>query len=233
MAFGNVNVESTVQVIVALTELGIDPLADSISLETIDETVDFSTDGAVQDGDYTDNMIDATLTFWADGSGSEPGVGGFKHVTTGSDGGGGAGNSVNAMATDQALYGLIAYDRFLKDENSLYDMTDMMASKEGKTYKEYKAKELEVNFQGLDGDKLEKKSPYSIIEIPDGASAEGKEFIEWNSKSDGSGTTYAPGEKLSMPDHDITLYAQSEQIEYEIIYETNGGQFNHNDIIGT
>src|SRR5699024_4035455 len=81
--------------------------------------------------------------------------------------------------------------------------------------------------------KLEKKSPYSIIEIPDGASAEGKEFIEWNSKSDGSGTTYAPGEKLSMPDHDITLYAQSEQIEYEIIYETNGGQFNHNDIIGT
>lgn len=41
MAFGNVNVESTVQVIVALTELGIDPLAESISLEAIGETVDF------------------------------------------------------------------------------------------------------------------------------------------------------------------------------------------------
>src|SRR5690625_9496 len=233
MAFGNVNVESTVQVIVALTELGIDPLAESISLEAIGETVDFIAEGAVQDGVYTDNMIDALLTFWADGSGSEPGVGGFKHVTTGNDGGGGAGNSVNDMATDQSLYGLIAYDRFLKDENPLYDMTDMMAGKGGNTYKEFEPKELEINFQGLDENHLETKSPYSIIEIPSGASTEGKEFIEWNSKSDGSGTTYTPGEKLSMPDHDITLYAQSQQVEYDINYETNGGHFKNDDIVET
>ena len=65
------------------------------------------------------------LTFYALNSGKATGVGGFKHVTTGDDGGGGAGTSVNVMATDQALYALIAYDRFLQKELPLYRRMDM------------------------------------------------------------------------------------------------------------
>src|SRR5690625_3916434 len=36
-----------------------------------------------------------------------------------------------------------------------------------------------------------------------------------------------------MPDHDITLYAQSQQVEYDINYETNGGHFKNDDIVET
>lgn len=229
-AFGNVNAESTVQVIVALTALGIDPLSDNIELSSINENVSFLTDGEKQDGVDTDNMIDALLTFWAGGSGSEPGVGGFKHVTSGHDGGGGSGFGVNAMATDQSLYGLIAYDRFLKGENPLYDMTDMMSGKGGKSYTEYQAKKLNVSFVGLEEEQTDKKSPYGIVDIIEGTSKDGKEFLSWNSKADGSGTTYYPGEKLSMPNHNITLFAQFENIEYSITYETNGGAFVRDDI---
>lgn len=40
---------------------------------------------------------------------------GFKHVADG---------SVNAMATDQAMYALVAYDRYLKGQNYIYNMSD-------------------------------------------------------------------------------------------------------------
>lgn len=35
------------------------------------------------------------------------------------------GTEANAMATDQACYALVAYDRFLNDKNALYDMSDV------------------------------------------------------------------------------------------------------------
>lgn len=44
---------------------------------------------------------------------------------------GGVGNGgakpgeVDLMATDQAMYALVAYDRFVKGQTSLYDMTDV------------------------------------------------------------------------------------------------------------
>ena len=107
-SWGTSNSESIVQVIVALTAMNMDPLSTSITLPHINQTVSFITQGDFQDGVWTNNMIDALLTFWANGSGSSPEVGGFKHVTAGYDGGGGSGTAVNAMATDQALYGLIA-----------------------------------------------------------------------------------------------------------------------------
>src|SRR5699024_8812345 len=134
------------------------------------------------------------------------------------------------MATDQSLYGLIAYDRLLKGEKPLYDMTDMMSKKGGTPYTEYQAEKLEVTFAGFAEDQTIEKSPYGIVEIPDGNSAAGKEFIEWNTERDGSGVSYQLGENLSMPEHDITLYAQGENIEYSIDYETNGGEFNTDNI---
>lgn len=228
-AFNNVNAESTVQVLVALTALDIDPVADNIRLPAIDENVSFVTGGAVQDGVKTNNMVDALLTFWADAGEEMKGVGGFKHVTTGNDGGGGSGHGVNAMATDQSLYGLIAYDRFLKGENALYDMTDMMKEHGGTHHSDMKASnfnihyEAESNTNGKDKDK--KAHPYEIITIPETESIEGTEFLEWNSLEDGSGASYNPDEQLSMPEQDITLYAQYELLQYNLNYDLNHGSF--------
>lgn len=55
------------------------------------------------------SLIDALLTF------ATP-EGGFKHTLKG---------SVNSMATDQATYALVAYDRLINNHNRLYDMSDV------------------------------------------------------------------------------------------------------------
>ncbi len=90
-SWGTTNSESTTQVIVALTSLGIDPLTDTRFIKNGNTLLDGLMKYAVADG-------------------------GFKHVYAG---------EVNAMATDQGTYGLIAYDRFINGENSLYDMSDV------------------------------------------------------------------------------------------------------------
>ncbi|WP_171056450.1 S-layer homology domain-containing protein [Paenibacillus sinopodophylli] len=55
------------------------------------------------------SLIDALLTFSVEG-------GGFKHVATG---------KLDGIATDQGTYALVSYDRYVKGENRLYDMTDV------------------------------------------------------------------------------------------------------------
>ena len=206
-SWGSINSESTVQVIVALTALHFDPLASTITLPHIQKTVSFITDGVIQDGVWTNNMLDALLTFWAAKSGKTPSVGGFKHITTGYDGGGGSGVTVNAMATDQALYGLIAYDRYKKGLNSLYDMTDMSNGQ----YKKMKAQSYKVNF--ITDGRVETKnySPYAEIIIPSPSNS----YSSWNSNADGSGTKYVSGEILIMPEHEITLYAIAKEDEID------------------
>lgn len=203
-SWGTLNSESTVQVIVALTAMDIDPLDDSIKLPYVGETINFLADGDYEDGVYSDNMIDALLAFWAPGSGSSPEVGGFKHVTTGFDGGGGSGTTVNAMATDQALYGLIAYDRFLENENPLYDMSDMINGE----YRNMDAAEYDIEFIGSDGVTIDEDeaSPYALITLPTE-----DDVVSWNTEEDGTGTKYLPNENLIMPEHDIELYAQYEE----------------------
>lgn len=56
------------------------------------------------------SAVDAILTFY------DSSAKGFKHTAAG---------SVDAMATDQACYALVAYDRFRDGRNSLYDMSDV------------------------------------------------------------------------------------------------------------
>lgn len=92
------NVESDVQVLVALTALGIDPVADNRFIKN------------------GKTIIEHLLCHFVHG-------GGFKHILDqpGADG----------MATEQAFYGLVAYDRFLKGKNSLYGMTDVQVSENG------------------------------------------------------------------------------------------------------
>ena len=97
-SWGSVNSESIAQVIVAATAWGIDPDTDS---------------RFVKNGK---SAVDALLTFYVeDGHG-------FAHVLT--SGGGYTGGKVDSMATDQACYALVAYDRFQKGKTALYDMRD-------------------------------------------------------------------------------------------------------------
>ena len=49
-------------------------------------------------------------------------TGGFRHTTDG---------SVDQMATEQAAYGLVAYDRFKNGKNTLYDMSDVQLAANG------------------------------------------------------------------------------------------------------
>lgn len=98
-SWGSVNSESIAQVIVACTAWGIDPSTDSRFVKS------------------GGSAVDALLEFYV------PDGKGFAHVleTTG----GYAGGEVNAMATDQACYALVAYDRFVNNKNALYDMSDV------------------------------------------------------------------------------------------------------------
>jgi hypothetical protein len=89
-SWGTANSESVVQIIVALTELGL-PLDDP---------------RFVKNGN---TLLDNLLTF------REPGKG-FLHTADGS--------GVNQMASEQALYGLVAAQRALQSKNSLYRMGD-------------------------------------------------------------------------------------------------------------
>ncbi|QGR00017.1 DUF4430 domain-containing protein [Paenibacillus psychroresistens] len=100
-SLGAVNSESIAQVIVALTSLGIDPHTDPRFIKN------------------GHSPIDVLLSFAA-------ADGGFYHVMQGGiDNGGAKPGEVDFMATDQAMYALVAYDRFVHGLTRLYDMTDV------------------------------------------------------------------------------------------------------------
>ncbi|QNK60207.1 S-layer homology domain-containing protein [Paenibacillus sp. PAMC21692] len=100
-SWGSLNSESAAQVVVALSGLGIDADTDSR----------FVKNGA--------SVLHSLLSFSSED-------GGFYHIKAGEAGNGGAEpGMVDPMATDQALYALVAYERFLEGRNRLYDMTDI------------------------------------------------------------------------------------------------------------
>lgn len=90
-SWGTKNVESTAQVLVALSSLGLDG----------------DTDARFIKNGYS--VLDGLEQFYLTGKGT------FEHVA--SDGG-------NQMATEQAFYALVSYDRYKNEKNTLYDMTD-------------------------------------------------------------------------------------------------------------
>lgn len=100
ISWNSENLESSAQVIVALTGLGIDPHNDPRFIKS------------------GNSAIDALINFAAP-------TGGFYHIKPGgSDEGGGAKpGQVDPMATDQAMYALAAYNRFVNGQSRLYDMT--------------------------------------------------------------------------------------------------------------
>lgn len=50
----------------------------------------------------------------------------------------------------------------------------------------------------------------------------GYSFLNWNTKSDGTGSKYAPGGSYTA-NAAVTLYAQWDPIKYSVVYDTNGG----------
>ena len=52
---------------------------------------------------------------------------------------------------------------------------------------------------------------------------DGHVFAGWNTKADGTGTTYAIGSKFLMPQGGATLYAKWDQSQYALNYSANGG----------
>ena len=85
------NVESCVQVIAALTALGIDPTTDARFVKA--------------NGNTLSSLLRYALP-----------EGGFEHIL---------GGGYDAMATEQGILALVAYDRFVNSKNSLYDMSDV------------------------------------------------------------------------------------------------------------
>ncbi|WP_232057944.1 S-layer homology domain-containing protein [Cohnella abietis] len=97
----SMNSESVAQVIVALTSLGIDPHRDPRFIKN------------------GHSAVDALLGFTTPG-------GGFYHIKQGgADNGGAKPGDVDLMASDQAMYALVAYDRLINGKTRLYDMTDV------------------------------------------------------------------------------------------------------------
>jgi hypothetical protein len=84
--------ESTVQVLVAISDLGVD---------------------GTEDGSFRQSVLANLLTYRIDS-------GAFNHTYNG------VGEQL--MATEQAAYALVAYDRFVKGDNTLYDMRDAFAT---------------------------------------------------------------------------------------------------------
>jgi uncharacterized repeat protein (TIGR02543 family) len=51
----------------------------------------------------------------------------------------------------------------------------------------------------------------------------GKQFKEWNTASDGTGTTYAPSATVTMPNNALTLYAIWTLNTYSVTFNSQGG----------
>lgn len=92
--------ESAAQVIVALSALGIDARTNA-------------------DFQYKGISVLSNFLSYADET-----TGGFLHVKVNPDSG--ANGTVNQMASEQAAYTLVAYDRYAGNRNRLYDMSDVV-----------------------------------------------------------------------------------------------------------
>ncbi|MDO4977371.1 MAG: Ig-like domain-containing protein [Eubacteriales bacterium] len=102
--FGNETSESTAQIIVALSSLGIDCNQDSRFIKN------------------RKSPLDALCQYYL-------AEGGFMHMLPGSDGGV---REINGMATEQGMYAMVAYKRLLEGKTSLYDLSDLRLSLEGR-----------------------------------------------------------------------------------------------------
>ncbi len=75
----------------------------------------------------------------------------------------------------------------------------------------------------------EYKSNVTVAENTFAPSEEKYVFVSWNTKADGTGKEFKPGETFTMPAQDVVLYAQWKNkylgVEFGVIYDGNGGTY--------
>lgn len=137
------NVESTAQVIVALTALGIDPLEDDRFIKNGNTLLDAILKYQMPDGGFLhSDILDAENKF------ADP-------------------NESNSMASEQVLYTLIALYRFYDEKRSLYDFREEMTGEsKAKVTEVMEAIELIPN-QPKSSDKNQIETVFaSYLEVP-------------------------------------------------------------------
>ncbi len=182
-SWGSVNSESTAQAVVALTSLGINLDQDSRFIKTDDKGNE-------------NTVIDALLYFYCEG-------GGFAHIKEGYDGGSGSGTGLNAMATDQGMYALVAYNRYLQGQNKLYDMTDVTTVKNS----------VNITFDCDNGTEAIVKSVEKDKDLdytPETPTKAGYTFVGWYKDTDNITTAYENNSKYA---EDVTYKAKWAHVE--------------------
>ncbi len=111
-------------------------------------------------------------------------------------------------------------------DNAAYEGTAVSTTEAGKTY--YAKWIYDITF---DGNRETSGSTDEMIGIAEGDTStplttngftkNGYTFVGWNTKADGSGTTYADG-AVVKPQGNTTLYAQWEGNPYTILFDGNG-----------
>ena len=92
---------------------------------------------------------------------------------------------------------------------------------------------LHCDFQGGTGSSEEtsyttKAFPNSRVDLPDedDVSREGYKLLGWNEEQDGTGKSYASGSSITLPDHDLTLYAIWKKLDViKVSFDAQGGYF--------
>jgi uncharacterized repeat protein (TIGR02543 family) len=70
------------------------------------------------------------------------------------------------------------------------------------------------------------------VKVPEcGFSREGGTFKEWNTKANGTGTSYAPGDDFTFTQKEHKLYAIWNFIEYRLTFDPQGGEMDDTEII--
>lgn len=138
-SFGESNLESTAQVLTALTSMGIDIMTDERFITNEGKT-----------------LLDGIMMYYnSEGSG-------FSHIL---------GEEINLMATHQAMYALISYERYEKGLGRLYDFTDKGMNAEPVTppaKTQLPAYETQAPAQQTNSPAYRTESPACEIQLPNG-----------------------------------------------------------------
>lgn len=128
-------------------------------------------------------------------------TGGFRHLMSG---------GVNQMATEEAAYGLVAYDRFMKNKNTLFNMSDVSFEKQTEDEPEENQELVTVTFhlQGGKADGITDGEAKTYTKGEDGKhlpkpTRDNYSFVGWFDKAE-DGTEY----KSVSADLPADLYAQ-------------------------
>lgn len=78
------------------------------------------------------------------------------------------------------------------------------------------------------------KGADAIVKDGGALTKDGQPFASWNTQPDGKGTSYYPGDTISLPDNGVTLYACfTAKREITLVYHLNGGERFEPEFIGT